>query len=166
MPSYTTTPCQATPPHHAKLHHHTLPSYTPHLAKLHHRSTQVSRKDCWGCRLGRRLFRLVDQSPVSPLFQHPVVIVGSGLSAADAVLYALERNIPVVHVFEKSVEEVAVSYRSLSALLYPDYCRVFDLMSQKTLMPGFYQSMPGVQVLAFLDDKKVVFGGCGGWVFY
>ena len=37
---------------------------------------------------------------------NPVLVVGDGLSAADAVIYCLLKNIPVIHCFKRSPKEI------------------------------------------------------------
>lgn len=54
----------------------------------------------------------------------PVVVVGAGLSAADAVIAARARNIPVVHVFRN---KSATLNKQLPENMYPEYHKVsFD----------------------------------------
>lgn len=51
----------------------------------------------------------------------PVVVVGAGLSAADAVIAARARNIPVIHVFRN---KSATLNRHLPENMYPEYHKV------------------------------------------
>lgn len=51
----------------------------------------------------------------------PVVVVGAGLSAADAVIAARARNIPVIHVFRN---KSATLNRQLPENMYPEYHKV------------------------------------------
>ncbi|KAF8376044.1 hypothetical protein PRIPAC_82473 [Pristionchus pacificus] len=62
----------------------------------------------------------------------PVIVVGDGISAADAVLFCMERGRRVVHVMRKNEHELRRSAGRLrsrfSATLYPEYYNVFELM--------------------------------------
>lgn len=51
----------------------------------------------------------------------PVVVVGAGLSAADAVIAARARNIPVIHVFRN---KSATLNKQLPENMYPEYHKV------------------------------------------
>ena len=83
----------------------------------------------------------------------PVVVVGAGLSAADAILSLLEKRIPIVHVFRKSSSEVSNPFTRLSPTVYPEYTHVFALMSGKTV-DSCYHSYPEYVVKRFDKNKK------------
>lgn len=51
----------------------------------------------------------------------PVVVVGAGLSAADAVIAARARNVPVIHVFRN---KSATLHKQLPENMYPEYHKV------------------------------------------
>lgn len=51
----------------------------------------------------------------------PVLIVGAGLSAADAVMAVRSRNIPVIHVFRGKSAEFT---KQLPENMYPEYHKV------------------------------------------
>jgi hypothetical protein len=51
----------------------------------------------------------------------PVLIVGAGLSAADGVLAARFRSLPIVHVFRKKAGTLV---RELPENMYPEYHKV------------------------------------------
>lgn len=48
----------------------------------------------------------------------PVLVVGAGLSAADAILMARSKGLPVVHAFR------SVHQTQLPAVMYPEYHEV------------------------------------------
>ena len=58
----------------------------------------------------------------------PVCVVGAGLSAADAILMALEAGLPVVHVFRCGPNDPSLIFRKLPESIYPEYHRVAMLM--------------------------------------
>ena len=82
----------------------------------------------------------------------PVVVVGAGLSAADAILALLKRKIQVVHVFRKKSAEVASIFTRLSPTVYPEYTHAFALMTGKTV-DSCYHSYPEHVVKRFDQNK-------------
>lgn len=54
----------------------------------------------------------------------PVLVVGAGLTAADAVLAAHHLNTPVCHVFRRTVTDPGLIFNQLPKLLYPEYHKV------------------------------------------
>nr|XP_020462854.1 oxidative stress-induced growth inhibitor 2 isoform X2 [Monopterus albus]XP_020462855.1 oxidative stress-induced growth inhibitor 2 isoform X2 [Monopterus albus] len=62
----------------------------------------------------------------------PVLIIGAGLSAADAVLCACNSNIKVLHVFRKSVDDPDLIFKQLPKTLYPEYHKVYNMMCSQT----------------------------------
>ncbi|XP_056142474.1 oxidative stress-induced growth inhibitor 2 [Lampris incognitus] len=62
----------------------------------------------------------------------PILIVGAGLSAADAVLCACNSNIPVMHVFRKNLDNPNLIFKQLPKTLYPEYHKVYHMMCSKT----------------------------------
>ncbi|KAJ0050234.1 hypothetical protein NL108_014322, partial [Boleophthalmus pectinirostris] len=51
----------------------------------------------------------------------PVLVVGAGLTAADAVLATHHLSAPVYHVFRRSVTDPGLIFNQLPKLLYPEY---------------------------------------------
>uniref|UniRef100_A0A674BDU0 Oxidative stress induced growth inhibitor family member 2 n=1 Tax=Salmo trutta TaxID=8032 RepID=A0A674BDU0_SALTR len=62
----------------------------------------------------------------------PVLIVGAGLSAADAVLCAFNNNISVLHAFRKHVDDPGLIFKQLPKTLYPEYHKVYHMMHSQT----------------------------------
>ncbi|XP_061676639.1 oxidative stress-induced growth inhibitor 2 isoform X2 [Syngnathoides biaculeatus] len=62
----------------------------------------------------------------------PILIVGAGLSAADAVLCACNCNVRVLHVFRKSVDDPDLIFKQLPKTLYPEYHKVYNMMCSQT----------------------------------
>ncbi|XP_030248920.1 oxidative stress-induced growth inhibitor 2 [Sparus aurata] len=62
----------------------------------------------------------------------PVLIVGAGLCAADAVLCVCNSNIRVLHVFRKNVDDSDLIFKQLPKTLYPEYHKVYNMMCSQT----------------------------------
>ncbi|KAF7639325.1 hypothetical protein Mgra_00001289 [Meloidogyne graminicola] len=61
---------------------------------------------------------------------HPVIVVGDGISAADSIICALERNCQVLHIIKRSDKQLKnIMLASLSPLVYPEYAQVFEIMT-------------------------------------
>ena len=74
--------------------------------------------------LSFRLSQLADST-------NPVLVVGAGLSAADAILLALAKGLQVVHVFYQDARDPKLIYHKMPRELYSEYCHVSDLMQEK-----------------------------------
>ncbi|MBN3287636.1 OSGI2 inhibitor, partial [Polyodon spathula] len=91
----------------------------------------------------------------------PLLIVGAGLSAADAVLCAYKNNISVLHVFRKRVDDPSLIFKQLPKMLYPEYHKVYHMMCTQSpaatsiLYPD-YSSFPEHCVVSFQPDMKCV----------
>ncbi|MBN3320466.1 OSGI2 inhibitor, partial [Atractosteus spatula] len=113
----------------------------------------------------------------------PVLVVGAGLTAADAVLVAHHFNIPVYHAFRRAVSDPGLIFNQLPKVLYPEYHKVHQMMTQQQFRPqdgpetpagtlgdscGFTGSYPGYlsfprhRVVAFRPDRKCVLEGEDG----
>lgn len=66
----------------------------------------------------------------------PVLVVGAGLTAADAVLAAHHLNTPVYHAFRRSVTDPGLIFNQLPKLLYPEYHKVHQMMTQQQYQPN------------------------------
>uniref|UniRef100_A0A3Q0RVM1 Oxidative stress induced growth inhibitor family member 2 n=1 Tax=Amphilophus citrinellus TaxID=61819 RepID=A0A3Q0RVM1_AMPCI len=94
----------------------------------------------------------------------PVLIVGAGLSAADAVLCACNSNIRVLHVFRKRVDDSDLIFKQLPKMLYPEYHKVYNMMcnvvgnASISLFPD-YTSFPEHCVVSFQSDMKCLLQG-------
>lgn len=85
----------------------------------------------------------------------PLVVIGAGLTAADAILGALEKNIPVVHVFRKDPEDQSIVLRKLPPALYPEYHRVHRLMVGEEEC-DHYLAYSNHTVSEFLEDQQIL----------
>ncbi|XP_013879886.1 oxidative stress induced growth inhibitor 1 [Austrofundulus limnaeus] len=96
----------------------------------------------------------------------PVLVVGAGLTAADAVLAARHLNAPVYHAFRRSVTDPDLIFNQLPKLLYPEYHKVHQMMTQQQNHPTQnprsdppspsytgYLSFPRHRVVAFQPDR-------------
>ncbi|KAG7470016.1 hypothetical protein MATL_G00134800 [Megalops atlanticus] len=93
----------------------------------------------------------------------PVLIVGAGLSAADAALCAYNNNVSILHVFRKRVDDPGLIFKQLPKTLYPEYHKVYHMMcSQSHTAAGApsqfqdYTSFPEHCVVSFQPDMKCV----------
>lgn len=66
-----------------------------------------------------------------------VLIVGAGLSAADAVLLALKTGAKVVHVFERDPDDQKLIFSRMSKEVYPGYYYVYRLMQERETNPNY-----------------------------
>ncbi|GAB1288335.1 Oxidative stress-induced growth inhibitor family member 2 [Apodemus speciosus] len=97
----------------------------------------------------------------------PVLIVGSGLTAADAVLCACNNNIPVIHVFRRRVTDPSLIFRQLPTKLYPEYHKVYGMMCSQPYSADSgpfsdYTSFPEHRVLSFKSDMKCILQSVSG----
>ena len=70
------------------------------------------------------------------LKKDPLLIVGSGLSAADAILLAQQYQIKVVHVIRRSVNDPNLVFKSLPKQSYPEYHQVYAQMQKHRYQAG------------------------------
>lgn len=85
----------------------------------------------------------------------PVLVVGAGLSAADAVLMAMESNIPVIHVFRRRPSDPTLIFSKLPKAMYPEYHRIHSLMNGKETSE-LYKPLPGHSVTELRQNKVLV----------
>ncbi|XP_047565997.1 oxidative stress-induced growth inhibitor 1 isoform X3 [Lutra lutra] len=96
----------------------------------------------------------------------PVLIVGAGLSAADAVLYARHYNIPVIHAFRRAVDDPGLVFNQLPKMLYPEYHKVYQMLRERSVLsPGPYEgyrSLPEHRLVLLKEDRQAVLQDPGG----
>ncbi|NXE80625.1 OSGI1 inhibitor, partial [Cochlearius cochlearius] len=101
------------------------------------------------------------------IMSDPVLIVGAGLTAADAILFAHHCNIPVIHVFRRRVSDPGLIFNQLPKMMYPEYHKVHQMMKeQSAACAGPYEcyvSLPEHHVLSFGKDKKCIFQDKNGY---
>eukprot|EP00058_Branchiostoma_floridae_P019425 XP_002604915.1 hypothetical protein BRAFLDRAFT_264350 [Branchiostoma floridae] len=88
----------------------------------------------------------------------PVMVVGAGLTAADAILCLRSRKIPIVHVFRRDVKDQGLIFKTLPDGLYPEYHTVYQMMKSKDGYPG-YKSYPRHEILEMRAGMKCILKG-------
>ncbi|XP_054856304.1 oxidative stress-induced growth inhibitor 1 [Eublepharis macularius] len=95
------------------------------------------------------------------MMSDPILIVGAGLTAADAVLFAHHYNIPVIHAFRRRVNDPALIFNQLPKTMYPEYHKVHQMMKEQvSSCPGLYESyvsLPEHHIVSFTEDRKCIF---------
>ncbi|XP_043544057.1 oxidative stress-induced growth inhibitor 2 isoform X3 [Chiloscyllium plagiosum] len=95
----------------------------------------------------------------------PVLIVGAGLTAADAVLCAYRHKIPVIHTFRRNVNDPGLIFKQLPKKLYPEYHKVYRKMckqSYTTTSHSNYTSFPESCIVSFQPDMKCILQSASG----
>jgi thioredoxin reductase len=85
----------------------------------------------------------------------PVVVIGAGLSAADAILYAEDCNLPVVHVFRRLARDPMLIFNKLPKLMYPEYHRIHSMMKGEHLS-DLYTPYEGYSIKEFMPSGQVI----------
>ena len=104
----------------------------------------------------------------------PVMIVGAGLSAADAIISAQGHGLPIAHVFRKCVSDPGLIFNKLPVALYPEYHAVHRMMASGSshhtkLLKGHpvereypgYQAWGQAEIMDITKDRKVMLKGPG-----
>ncbi|XP_007901432.1 oxidative stress-induced growth inhibitor 2 [Callorhinchus milii] len=97
----------------------------------------------------------------------PVLIVGAGLTAADAILCAYHNNIPVIHTFRRSVNDPGLIFKQLPKALYPEYHKVYHKMCKQSYSTASglytnYTSFPENCIVSFQPDMKCILQSASG----
>ena len=79
---------------------------------------------------------------------YPVVIVGGGLSAADAVLLCLSKGHKVAHIFHQDAKDSSLIYNKMPQAIYPEYGRLLKLMNNEE-QNEFYTAVSQSRVCEF-----------------
>ncbi|KAI6177778.1 hypothetical protein M3Y97_00944800 [Aphelenchoides bicaudatus] len=95
-----------------------------------------------------------DQAKLDPLnAKRPVIVVGDGISAADAITHCLAEGIQVLHVFRRTEKQLKSTMLSrLSSTVYPEYSKIFDLMLERNEHPC-YRRAASTSVTALHPDS-------------
>jgi thioredoxin reductase len=74
----------------------------------------------------------------------PVVVIGDGISAADAIIQCLKSKHNVLHVMRRSDAQLRTTMLSkLSATIYPEYAQAYKLMTGKEKNPMYERIIQG-----------------------
>ena len=105
----------------------------------------------------------------------PVLVVGAGLSAADAIISAQGHRLPVAHLFRKRAQDPQLVFAKLPGNLYPEYHAVHAMMAGRSeannnkipnvgLEEGakMYTAWAESEVIEILEDQRVVIRGPEG----
>lgn len=96
----------------------------------------------------------------SGMSSDPILVVGAGLTAADAIIAARHSNAPVVHVFRREVNDPSLIFNQLPKVMYPEYHKVHQMMVRQVCIStgpyDDYLSLPRHQVIGFTPDSKCI----------
>jgi len=92
----------------------------------------------------------------------PVLIVGAGLSAADAIIAAHFHGIPIVHAFRRKADDPSLIFRQLPCNMYPEYHKVYQMMKDHGKTYSGYIPLQEHQVTKIDSDGKVSLQGANG----
>ncbi|KZC09069.1 Oxidative stress-induced growth inhibitor 1 [Dufourea novaeangliae] len=123
--------------------------------------------------LESKLDRLVDRQNDGELLNRfaPVLVIGAGLSAADAIMAARFRSIPVLHAFRDSSTEWNkaddekthhTKYGKLPGLpssMYPEYHKVYEMMADGGTNYPLYKALPGYTLVQLSSNGNDRIGG-------
>ncbi|XP_066999389.2 oxidative stress-induced growth inhibitor 1 [Anabrus simplex] len=82
----------------------------------------------------------------------PVLIVGAGLSAADAIIAARFRSLPILHLFRRRHNTLD---KQLPENMYPEYHKVYQMMSDGGENYSCYTALPEHKILEITPDHIV-----------
>ncbi|GJQ86957.1 hypothetical protein Trydic_g5171 [Trypoxylus dichotomus] len=82
----------------------------------------------------------------------PVLIVGAGLSAADAIIATRGKNVPVLHLFRNKSRDLN---KQLPENMYPEYHKVHQMM-QSTSSYSLYTALPEYTLTDYTEDTRTV----------
>ncbi|CAG0895620.1 unnamed protein product [Darwinula stevensoni] len=89
-----------------------------------------------------------------------LMVVGAGLSAADAIIAALRRGIKVKHVFRRAANDPGLVFNSLPPALYPEYHRVYSMM--KSGSTENYRCFPRSKLIGIRSNGIALVEGVHG----
>lgn len=100
-----------------------------------------------------QLNKLIKTGELGPQ-SDPVLVVGAGLSAADAIIAAQTHHIKIAHVFRKTVRDPSLIFNRLPSKLYPEYHKVHKMMASDLEHAG-YTPHQQAEILEISPDKFV-----------
>ncbi|XP_059473649.1 oxidative stress-induced growth inhibitor 1-like isoform X2 [Neocloeon triangulifer] len=91
----------------------------------------------------------------------PVLVVGAGLSAADAIISCRFHGLPVLHAFRRSSGDPGFVFKQLPENMYPEYHKVHQMMTDGGKSYKNYRSLPEHKIIEIRPDNKVRLMGPG-----
>ena len=92
------------------------------------------------------------------LYYSIFTLVGAGLSAADAIIAALNKGLSVIHVFRRSPEDRRIIFNNLPAAIYPEYHEIHRMMAQKQFNDG-YKAYPQHHLVKIEANHDILLHG-------
>ncbi|KAK6185826.1 hypothetical protein SNE40_007974 [Patella caerulea] len=89
-----------------------------------------------------------------------ILVVGAGLSAADAILMATQKGIPVVHSFRCSSNDPSLIFRKLPAVMYPEYHTIHSYMKGNQECE-LYKPYAKHKVVEIMEENTVLIQALG-----
>ncbi|KAK5647263.1 hypothetical protein RI129_002155 [Pyrocoelia pectoralis] len=83
----------------------------------------------------------------------PVLVVGAGLSAADAIIATRCRDIPVLHLFRHKNSDLG---KKLPENMYPEYHKVHQMMQDGGSTYPLYTALPECTLTNIDSEKRTV----------
>jgi len=84
----------------------------------------------------------------------PVMVVGSGLTAADAVILLTQLGVPVVHVYRRATKDPHIILNQLPTSMYPEYSKVRKMMQGGSTENKSYTSYPKHRLVEIRDNHE------------
>jgi len=99
--------------------------------------------------------------------QDPCLVVGAGLSAADAVLRLMSLGIPVLHSIRRGVSDYNIIYNNLTPEVYPEYCSIKEMMkgTHPKAVDGSYECLPKSKLVEICNNNVCIFKKSDGTHF-
>ena len=98
---------------------------------------------------------LLSESKVKPS-SDPILIVGAGLSAADAVIATRFRRIPIIHAFRRHPDDPSIIFNQLPENMYPEYHKVHSKMKARSVPNSGYEPLAMHCVKEIKRNKEVL----------
>ncbi|CAG2112223.1 unnamed protein product [Medioppia subpectinata] len=98
---------------------------------------------------------LISESKVRPT-SDPILIIGAGLSAADAVIATRFRRVPTIHAFRRHPDDPSLIFNQLPENMYPEYHCVHSKMKGKFLSNCGYEPLAMHCVKEIKANKEVL----------
>ena len=87
----------------------------------------------------------------NPQKDGPVLVVGSGFSAADIILHAMSQRRPVIHMYKWQTKDRPNPLLACHPQAYPEYAKVYQLM-KRTQATG-YLGLPNGHIIKGIDSR-------------